>query len=127
MAEELVFGEITTGAESDLNRVSDIAKAMVMQYGMSGLGERVYGAGEQTDFLGRSFGSADYSEDTARKIDEEIDKIIVEQKKRVRELLLDRRDKLDALAKALLEHETVEGAELKAIFEPETQGIDIKV
>lgn len=116
LAEELVFSEITTGASNDLERATEIAQAMVTRYGMSGLGERVYSAGGQADFLGRNLG-ADYSEDTARKIDDEILKIIAEQKKRVSELLREHRVQLEALANALLERETVESEELKSIFE----------
>jgi cell division protease FtsH len=110
IAEELVFGEITTGASNDLQQVTRLARAMVTQYGMSEeLGPRVYGEKQEMVFLGREISEQrDYSDAIAQKIDEEVRRIIDTEYARTKKLLQENRDKLDRIAKALLEVETLE-------------------
>ena len=88
-AEELVFGEVTTGAEDDLNKTTDTAKRMVMRWGMSEkLGPRTFGRDSSQPFLGRDFGhEADYSEEIAREIDDEIRRIVEDAHERARKVL----------------------------------------
>ena len=90
-AEELVFGEVTTGAEDDLNKTTDTAKRMVTRWGMSEkLGPRTFGRDSTQPFLGRDFGhEADYSEEIAREIDDEIRRIVEHAHERAREVLTD--------------------------------------
>lgn len=121
-AEELVFGEMTTGAGggngSDLERVTRYARAMVQRYGMSDrLGPMMFGQKEEMIFLGREISEQrDYSEAVAEIIDEEVKKIVDEAYVRAQKVLLDKRDKLDAVAVALLDVETVDYAEFLAIM-----------
>jgi len=119
IAEELFFGKLTTGASNDIRQLTAIARAMVCEYGMSNLGPLAFGSEEGSIFLGRDYTqrSQDYSEQTAREIDQEVRRIIDEQYARVKTLLSDKRDRLEAIAKALLERETLDAEELKAIFE----------
>jgi cell division protease FtsH len=118
-AEELVFREPTTGASSDIDQATKIARAMVTEYGMSSkLGAVKYGSEHGDPFLGRSMGvQADYSHEVAREIDEEVRKLIEAAHTEAWEILTDYRDVLDTLAGELLEKETLHRAELKAIFE----------
>jgi len=117
-AEQLVFGDVTTGSNNDLERATKLARAMVMQYGMSEtLGPRTFGQKEELIFLGREIAEQrDYSEKIAQQIDMEIKKIITRAYERAMEVLTKHRDKLTALANALIEKETLEGAELEAIL-----------
>jgi cell division protease FtsH len=117
-AEELVFGEITTGASSDLEKATKLARAMVTQYGMSDLlGPRTFGQKEELVFLGREITEQrDYSEEVAKQIDAEVKRIIDTAYERAMSILKEHRDKLDQLAKRLIEVETVEGAELEALL-----------
>lgn len=119
VAEELVFGEITTGASNDLQQVTRLARAMVTQYGMSDeLGPRVYGEKQELVFLGREISEQrDYSDAIAQKIDEEVRRIIDAEYERTKMLLQENRDKLDRIAKALLEVETLEANEFIALME----------
>ncbi len=119
VAEELVFGEITTGASNDLQQVTRLARAMVTQYGMSDeLGPRVYGEKQELVFLGREISEQrDYSDAIAQKIDEEVRRIIDAEYERTKRLLQENRDKLDRIAKALLEVETLEANEFIALME----------
>jgi cell division protease FtsH len=119
IAEEIFFGKLTTGASNDIRQLTAIARAMVCEYGMSNLGPLSFGSEEGSIFLGRDYNqrSQDYSEQTAREIDQEVRRIIDEQVNRVKTLLSDKRDRLEAIAKALLERETLDAEELKAIFE----------
>ncbi len=119
IAEEVFFGKLTTGASNDIQQLTQIARAMVCQYGMSKLGPLAYGSEEGSVFLGRDYTqrSQDYSEQTAREIDQEVRRIIDEQYTQVRELLSTKKDRVEAIAKALLERETLDAEELKAIFE----------
>lgn len=119
LAEDIVFGEITTGASSDLQYVTRLARAMVTQYGMSDeLGPRVYGEKQELVFLGREISEQrDYSDAIAEKIDGEVRQIIDTEYERARRLLQENRDKLDLVAKTLLERETLEADEFVALME----------
>jgi cell division protease FtsH len=119
IAEEIVFGELTTGASSDLRQVTKIARAMVTQYGMSDeLGAQVYGDKQELVFLGREISEQrDYSDAVAEKIDAEVRQIIDGEYQRARQILMDNRDKLDLIARRLLEVETLETEEFTALLE----------
>ena len=119
-AEEIVFGEITTGAADDIRRATQIARSMVCEVGMSEkLGPVAYGEREESVFLGRDFAQRhqDYSEQTAISIDNEIGRIVSEQHDVARKVLLEHRAQLDALAQALLERETLDSEEIQAVIE----------
>jgi cell division protease FtsH len=117
-AEELVFREPTTGAVSDIEKATQVARAMVTEFGMSSkLGAVKYGTEHGDPFLGRTMGTQpDYSHEVAREIDEEIRKLIEAAHTEAWEILTEYRDVLDALAGELLEKETLHRAELEAIF-----------
>jgi cell division protease FtsH len=119
VAEEIVFGEITTGASSDLKQVTKIARSMVTQYGMSDeMGLRVYGDRQEMVFLGREISEQrDYSDAVAEQIDEQVRQIIDTQYERVQDILESHRDKLELVAKTLLEVETLEAEEFAALLE----------
>jgi cell division protease FtsH len=118
VAEELVFGESTTGPSDDLQRATSIARQMVTQWGMSErLGPRTFGRKEELVFLGREISeSRNYSEKVAEEIDEEVRQIIDKAYHTSKKLLSEHRDKLDSIVKALLEEETIEGEALTAIL-----------
>ncbi|BDX30033.1 ATP-dependent zinc metalloprotease FtsH [Mycobacterium antarcticum] len=117
-AEELVFREPTTGASSDIDQATKIARAMVTEYGMSAkLGAVRYGTEHGDPFLGRSMGvQADYSHEVAQIIDDEVRKLIEAAHTEAWEILTEYRDVLDVLAGELLEKETLHRVELAAIF-----------
>jgi cell division protease FtsH len=119
VAEEIVFGEITTGAGNDLQQITKMARSMVTQYGMSDeLGPRVYGDRQELVFLGREISEQrDYSDAIAEQIDSEVREIIDTEHQRVQRILLENRDKLDLLAGKLLEVETLEASEFVALIE----------
>jgi cell division protease FtsH len=108
-AEEIVFGDVTNGASSDLEHVTRTARTMVTRWGMSTkLGPRVFGQKEELVFLGREIGEQrDYSESIAEQIDEEVHEIVSEAYARALTVLRDNRDKLDLLAERLIEVETI--------------------
>ena len=114
-AEEIVYGKdnVSTGASSDLQKVSETARKMVMSWGMSEkLGNLTYGKSQEHIFMGRDFGhQRDYSEQVAFEIDEEVKSIVDVQYKKVLELLSNNRDILDALSHELLEKETMDADE----------------
>jgi cell division protease FtsH len=116
--EELVFGDVTTGARNDLEQATKLARAMVTQYGMSSvLGPRTFGQKEELIFLGREIAEQrDYSEEVARQIDAEVKRIIETAHERAMTILREQREKLEALARQLIEVETLEGAELEALL-----------
>ena len=118
VAEEIVFGEISTGAHNDLQRATDIATSMVKAFGMSEkLGYVTFEKEKQPLFLPSSlFPTREYSEDTAKQIDEEVKKIVDETYLRVKEILTAKKDKMEELARLLLEKEVVEEADLKRIL-----------
>jgi cell division protease FtsH len=118
-AEEIVFGEITTGASNDLEKVTETAKQMVMRFGMSErLGPRVFGHDRGQPFLGREFSSEpDYSEEIAREIDDEIRRIVEAAHQTAKGILGDKREELDRISKLLLERETIDAKEFVALLE----------
>jgi cell division protease FtsH len=118
VAEEIVFDDITTGASSDLQSVTQIARAMVTQFGMSEkLGPVTYGEKEELIFLGRELSEQrNYSDETAEEIDEEVKRIVSDAYKTAKNLLLQYRHILDTVAKRLLEQETLDADEFAAIF-----------
>ncbi len=117
-AEDLIFGEMTTGSESDIEQATKIARKMVMEYGMSEkLGPRTFGRREELVFLGREISEQkDYSEKTAEEIDEEVQKLIQHAYVVAKEILTQKRAKLVQLAEALIAIETIEGEELEELF-----------
>jgi cell division protease FtsH len=117
-AEELVFHEPTTGAVSDIEQATKIARAMVTEFGMSSkLGAVKYGTEHGDPFLGRTMGNqADYSHEVARDIDDEVRKLIEAAHTEAWEILTEYREVLDTLAGELLEKETLHRPELKEIF-----------
>ncbi len=120
IAEELIFGEASTGAQNDLVKATDIAKSMVKAYGMSDkLGTITLERERQPQFIQIPIASekGDYSEETAREIDCEVRRIIDEQYARVKRLLVEKKPALQNGAKLLLEREVMTGAELRAIME----------
>ncbi|NJM41928.1 MAG: ATP-dependent zinc metalloprotease FtsH [Anaerolineae bacterium] len=115
-AEELIFDDVTAGAVSDLQRVTTIARAMVRQYGMSDLGPVAYDERNDLVFLGREIAEGRaYSEKVAEQIDGEVSKIVLRAYERSKKLLVENRDKLIAVAKSLLERETLDAAEVKSL------------
>jgi cell division protease FtsH len=122
-AEEIVFGEITTGAANDLEKVTGTAKQMVMRFGMSEkLGPRTFGHDHSQPFLGREFSSEpDYSDEIAREIDDEIRRIVEEAHQTAKEVLSDRRTDLERLSKVLLERETIEREEFEQLLAGKTE------
>jgi cell division protease FtsH len=118
-AEEIAFGEISTGAQNDLMRATDIARAMVTEFGMSDtLGVVSFDGHRQSAFLDSPLGhdKGNYAEETALKIDTEIKRILTEAHEKARQILRDHRDILDRLSERLLEKEVIEADELKAIM-----------
>ena len=118
VAEEEVFGDITTGASNDLERVTSLARRMVTQYGMSDvLGPQTFGEKEELVFLGREIGEQrNYSEEIAEEIDREVRKLVHEAHSRATTIIRESRAKLDELARRLIEHETVDASEFQAMF-----------
>ena len=122
-AEELVFNQQTTGAANDLEVVTGLARRMVREWGMSDKVGPMAWAGQQQVFLGEDLMSSgrEYSDDTARVLDEEINRILRSQETRAMELLAKHRTGLDLVAEALLEHETIDGAEVAKLVQ---RGLD---
>jgi cell division protease FtsH len=116
-AEELVFGDITTGAHSDIRQASHIARMMVCEWGMSqALGPQSFGEREELLFLGREVSrSQEFSEETARRIDEEVSRIIRESHDKALDILRQNRQNLDTVAQLLLERETLDGRDVEEI------------
>lgn len=121
IAEQIVFGEVSSGAENDLKQATRLARHMITQWGMSeSLGPVAFRRGEEHIFLGREMAQQrDFSEHTARIIDEEIRGLLCEIETNVTQLLQTHRPQLDDLAKALLEKETLEADAIQAIIESE--------
>jgi cell division protease FtsH len=118
IAEELVMGDISSGAAGDIIQITAIARHMVCDWGMSPLGPIAYGGNHDTVFLGRDITRTEnVSEETARRIDVEIQRIISEQYERAKIIISERRPALDKIAEALLEHETIEGRHVLEILE----------
>jgi cell division protease FtsH len=116
LAEEIKFGDVTSGASNDFQKATELARRMVTQYGMSDLGPIQYGRGSHQVFLGRDFGDEkNYSEEIASKIDAEVRKIIDGCYEAGRKVLTENWDMVERLVKSLLENETVNAAEVLAI------------
>ena len=122
VAEEVVLGEISTGASSDIQQATRIIRSMIMQYGMSdAIGPIAYGEENHQVFLGRDFNrDRNYSEDIAGQIDREVRRHIEEAYEACRRIIVENRDKLDLIASALLERETLTAAELEELM---TKGV----
>ena len=118
VAEELTFGQFTTGAANDIERATELARRMVCEWGMSErMGPLSFGKREEQIFLGREIAQhKDYSEQTAIRIDEEIRLIVENNYKRAKKLLSEHMDLLNAIAHALLEKETLEAADIEEII-----------
>lgn len=118
VAEEIFCDDITTGASNDLERATKMARSMVTNYGMSSdLGVQVFGQPNHEVFLGRDYGNTqDYSEETARRIDDEVSKIMKEAHDRAYEVLIARQAQMDLMATVLLERETVDGDACQALL-----------
>jgi cell division protease FtsH len=122
-AEEVIFGEVTSGASNDLEKVTQTAKQMVMRFGMSErLGPRVFGHDHSQPFLGREFSTEpDYSNEIARQIDDEVRKIVEAAHQRARDILAQHRDKLDTISEILVKRETLEREEFEALLEGKSE------
>jgi cell division protease FtsH len=109
-AEEITFGEITTGASNDLEKVTETAKQMVMRFGMSErLGPRVFGHDRSQPFLGREFSAEpDYSDEIAREIDDEIRRIVEEAHQTAKDILVEHSEQLERISNILIERETID-------------------
>jgi cell division protease FtsH len=118
VAEEIIFGQITTGASNDIHNATELARKMVCEWGMSEkLGPLHFGRNEEMVFLGRDFVEhKEYSEQTAREIDSEIRRIVTENYERAKSTVLANLDKLKLIAEALLERETLDGAEIDILL-----------
>jgi cell division protease FtsH len=118
-AEELIFNERSTGPHNDIQRVTEVARHMVTDYGMSDkMGTRTFGNKQEMVFLGREISEQrDYSDRTALEIDREIDKLIEEAYATAKKVLTDNKDKLVELATKLIEKETLEGEDLETVFD----------
>jgi cell division protease FtsH len=116
IAEDIFIGSITTGASNDIERATEVARAMVCEYGMSDLGPLTFGKKEEQIFLGREIAQhRDYSEDTAIKIDSEVKRIVAEQYDRARNILLENKEAMVRLAEALLEFETLDSVQIRRV------------
>jgi cell division protease FtsH len=122
-AEEIVFHEVTTGAANDLERVTSTAKQMIMRFGMSEkLGPRVLGRGHDQPFLGRDYGAeADYSEEIAREIDDEIRRVIEESHELALSVLREHMDQLHSISQILIERETIDKEQFERLLAGEDE------
>ena len=119
VAEEITFGEMTTGAQNDLEQATKLARQMVTEYGMSEkLGPRTFGQRQELVFLGREISEQrDYSDKIAQEIDEEVHNIIQRAYNTATKILTTNKEKLNQLARELRTHETLDEPELDKIFE----------
>ena len=119
-AEELVFSDPSTGAADDIEKATDLARKMVMEYGMSDeLGPMKYGTGQGEVFLGKDYAQhIDYSDELASLIDTEVRKLITQAHDEARDILTHHRDVLDRLAKELMDKESLDSEEVAAVFAP---------
>jgi cell division protease FtsH len=116
-AEEIIFGDVTTGAQNDLEKATDIARKMVTEYGMSELGPITFGRGHGEIFLGRDFArEKNYSEESAIKIDNQISAIISSAHERAKGLILKNKEKLKTLSESLIEKEVLETEDVEKIL-----------
>jgi cell division protease FtsH len=116
IAEDTFLGSITTGASNDIERATELARAMVCEYGMSEMGPLTFGKKEEQIFLGRGIAQhRDFSEDTAVKIDEQVKKIVTAQFERAKSIIEENRETMIRLAECLLERESLDGVEIRRI------------
>ncbi len=116
IAENTFLGSITTGASNDIERATELARAMVCEYGMSEMGPLTFGKKEEQIFLGREIAQhRDFSEETAIKIDEQVKKIVTVQYERAKGIIEENRDTMVRLAECLLERESLDGVEIRRI------------
>jgi cell division protease FtsH len=122
VAEEIFLGSMTTGASNDLERATEIARRMVCEFGMSRLGPLTFGRSDEAIFLGKELvRHQNYSEDTAIKIDQEVNRIVMEQYERARQIILENREAVERLVQALLEKETLDAQEIRQLVEGGTE------
>ena len=126
-AEEIVFGEVTTGASNDLEQATNIARSMVTRYGMSEkLGPRTFGKREEMVFLGKEISEQrDYSEGVAAAIDEEVHELVDNAYQNASRIINSNREKLDKLAKYLIQNETIEGDQLITMLDDDSSASGI--
>ncbi len=125
VAEELTQKDVTTGASNDIERATEMARRMVCDFGMSELGPLAFGNGSEPVFLGRDYSQrTDYSESTAQKIDQEVERLVRDGYEKAREILTEYREVLDRLARDLLELESVSGSDVYALIK-ELTGKDL--
>lgn len=116
IAEDVFLGSITTGASSDIERASSLARAMVTEYGMSELGPLAFGKKEEQIFLGREIAQhRDFSEDTAIKIDQAVNRMVQEQYDRAKTIITENRDAMVRLSEMLLERETLDAVQIRRV------------
>jgi len=125
-SEELVMDDITTGAESDLVQATRLARRMVTRWAMGGLGMMAFESDEQQPFLGYELSQGhDYSEETATRIDEQVEQLLNERHEVARQILSEQREALDALVERLLSEETVVQEDLEKILGPRPEGAEV--
>ena len=118
IAEEMFLNVMSTGAGNDIERATDLARKMVCEWGMSDLGPLTFGKKEEQIFLGREIAQhRDYSEDTAIKIDQEVQKLVKNGYSTARQIIADNRDTLERVARALIEREVLDANEIKLLVE----------
>jgi cell division protease FtsH len=116
IAEEIFLNHMTTGAANDIEKATELARRMVCEFGMSGLGPITFGKKEEQIFLGREIAQhQDYSEDTAIKIDQEVNRIVTEQYNRARQIILENKEAMIRLAEALLDRESLDSVQIRRL------------
>ena len=126
IAEEMEFDAVSTGAQNDLERATDIARGMVMDYGMSRMGRMSFRDNPRASFLGNGMPQQRlHSEETAREIDQEIRSIIDHLFQQTKVLLEEKKNILERLTERLLEKEIIENEELKEVIESEPQSLPL--
>ncbi len=123
-AEEIIFGDVTTGASNDLQKATHLARALITQFGMSDkFGPITFGHKEDVIFLGRElYEGREYSEETASEIDKEVERLLDEQHKRVKDIISKNRNKLNKIAERLIEKETIEKEEFEELMKQVESG-----
>jgi cell division protease FtsH len=116
IAEEIFLNHMTTGASNDIEKATDLARRMVCEFGMSSLGPITFGKKEEQIFLGREIAQhQDYSEDTAIKIDQEVNRIVTEQYNRARQIIIENKEAMVRLSEALLERESLDSIQIRRL------------